>query len=129
VDVETSNAIMAEAAAVLSEIKSRGMVAIVYKNSAEIVDKHCKKCGGEGWLWGYELENPPEVPYGYDDTRYSCDSEIHHISNELRKLSKVNEKAVSEIDLLKAENELLRESLKSSNNAMMQLEKLLDGRH
>lgn len=29
-------------------------------------------CGGEGWLWGHELRNPPEV---VTDTRYSCDRE------------------------------------------------------
>ena len=34
----------------------------------------CLKCGGEGWLWGYELDDPD--PDTYDDgmTRYTCDA-------------------------------------------------------
>jgi predicted ATPase len=34
--------------------------------------KECEKCGGAGWVWGYELENPTEDDYN-NDTRYSCD--------------------------------------------------------
>lgn len=36
----------------------------------------CEKCNGEGWLWGYELEeySPPENFNGIDDTQYSCDA-------------------------------------------------------
>jgi hypothetical protein len=39
----------------------------------------CEKCGGEGWLWWFELDNydGPAVTGPNDDTRYSCDGEAH----------------------------------------------------
>jgi len=45
----------------------------------------CKKCGGEGWLWGHELDNPPgdEAPKP-DDTRYSCDGDACKAAGVLR---------------------------------------------
>lgn len=35
----------------------------------------CPKCDGEGWLWGFELENPPDLPpfHPARDQRYACD--------------------------------------------------------
>ena len=32
-------------------------------------------CGGEGWLWGYELQNPSNETLAARDARYSCDRE------------------------------------------------------
>ena len=35
----------------------------------------CEKCGGEGWVWWYELDTyyGPAIETGEDDTRYTCD--------------------------------------------------------
>lgn len=33
----------------------------------------CKKCGGAGWVWGRELDDPSEDTYQDDMTKYSCD--------------------------------------------------------
>jgi len=37
--------------------------------------KECPKCGGEGWLWRYDLDeySGPALETGQDDTRYLCD--------------------------------------------------------
>lgn len=32
----------------------------------------CSQCDGEGWVWGHEMDDPPDVPQP-DDTRYTCD--------------------------------------------------------
>lgn len=37
----------------------------------------CKKCGGAGWLWAYELDSYHGDNPCYDDTRYSCDDPLH----------------------------------------------------
>jgi hypothetical protein len=36
----------------------------------------CTKCGGEGWLWWFELDeySGPATETGEDDTQYSCDA-------------------------------------------------------
>lgn len=36
-------------------------------------EKKCEKCGGEGWLWGKELDNPTEDTYSDSMTKYTCD--------------------------------------------------------
>lgn len=50
------------------------------------VTKHCPKCNGAGWLWDYELDEPTgrDPSYGPDDTRYSCDGDLHEIVRTLR---------------------------------------------
>ncbi len=41
----------------------------------------CPKCGGEGWLWGYELDDYEHPHPGQsDDTRYSCDGVVCKIA-------------------------------------------------
>ena len=44
------------------------------REAASAAKSSCVKCGGDGWQWGYELDEPPgdEAPRP-DDTRYSCD--------------------------------------------------------
>lgn len=36
--------------------------------------KPCWKCGGAGWVWGHELNNPSVDTIADTQTRYSCDS-------------------------------------------------------
>lgn len=40
-----------------------------------MTEEICEKCSGEGWLWGYELDEY-EMPEGciWDDNRYPCDA-------------------------------------------------------
>ena len=33
----------------------------------------CPKCGGEGWIWGYEIVNGSEDTWNDSMTRYTCD--------------------------------------------------------
>ena len=40
-------------------------------------DLWCRKCGGAGWLWGYELDEPDEDTAVDTMTKYSCDGEGH----------------------------------------------------
>jgi len=54
--------------------------------AADKLSSMCPKCGGEGWLWGHELVEPPDVE-GHDDTRYSCDSEVHEYAAAIRNLT------------------------------------------
>lgn len=56
-----------------------------WEKAADKVSSMCPKCDGEGWLWGYELAEPPDVE-GHDDTRYSCDSEVHEYAAAIRAL-------------------------------------------
>jgi hypothetical protein len=59
--------------------------------AADMLSSMCPKCGGEGWLWGHELVEPPDVE-GYDDTRYSCDSEVHEYAAAIRALTPPEDK-------------------------------------
>lgn len=40
---------------------------------AEAVAYCCPHCGGEGWLWGYELKNANDETRQDDQTQYTCD--------------------------------------------------------
>jgi hypothetical protein len=46
----------------------------------------CPKCDGAGWLWGHELIVTQDVE-GTDDTKYSCDSEVHEYADSIRALA------------------------------------------
>ena len=50
--------------------------------AAKHVAAKCPKCGGEGWIWGPELDDyDPPQPGMADDTKYSCDGDLHiHIA-------------------------------------------------
>jgi len=48
------------------------LVPIDDKSFPEDLKTNCNKCGGEGWLWDYELDDPPEDIY-QTDNRYTCD--------------------------------------------------------
>ena len=57
---------------VLSAVQPTREMAL--REAASAAKSSCVKCGGDGWQWGYELDDPPgdEAPRP-DDTRYSCD--------------------------------------------------------
>jgi hypothetical protein len=38
-----------------------------------MIDEVCSKCGGAGWLWGYELDSPDDDTVNDTMTQYSCD--------------------------------------------------------
>lgn len=33
----------------------------------------CEKCGGAGWVWGFELHNPSSDTLNDTMTKYRCD--------------------------------------------------------
>lgn len=56
-------------AKLIAEAEARGM-----ELAAATIKAQCEKCGGEGWLWGHELDDYEHPHPGHpDDTRYSCD--------------------------------------------------------
>lgn len=70
-DIDRLTAAQAEIArltAALATARGDGM-----RESANILQDGCEKCGGAGWLWGHEKDCPPEVDQYPDDTKYSCD--------------------------------------------------------
>ena len=54
--------------------------------AADDAESKCPKCDGEGWLWGYELDDPPDTG-SHDDTRYSCDGRTHRDASRIRALT------------------------------------------
>jgi hypothetical protein len=76
-DLETIEAALA-ALTPASDGRAEGL-----REAADIVAKLCQKCGGEGWIWGHELDDPPDVT-GHDDTRYSCDADPHKQADAIR---------------------------------------------
>jgi hypothetical protein len=70
-------------------------VAEAYADAARKVSSMCPKCGGDGWLWGHELVVTPDVE-GTDDTKYSCDSEVHdYAAAILARTAEVGEPAMT----------------------------------
>jgi len=46
------------------------------REAAKTASARCRKCSGEGWLWGAELDSYSHPHVGMsDDTRYSCDGD------------------------------------------------------
>lgn len=60
--------------------------------------KHPESCGGEGWLWGHELEQPEETP---TDTRYLCDREWPRHPTDVDRISKLEAALRSLIDRIR----------------------------
>jgi hypothetical protein len=79
--IDVARAALAMPATVNRASWEAGRDAAAYKLSSM-----CQKCGGEGWLWGNELDVLPDVE-GHDDTRYSCDSEVHDYAAAIRNLT------------------------------------------
>lgn len=59
---------------ILYEICARYYIYIKQKKQ-EKINTGCNKCGGEGWLWAFELDRyyGDLVDVSCDDTRYPCD--------------------------------------------------------
>ncbi len=74
--IKDLNGMLDEALAEGSKYASSWMTdrEMALRDAASAAKSSCVKCGGDGWQWGYELDDPPgdEAPRP-DDTRYSCD--------------------------------------------------------
>lgn len=56
------------------------------EEAAKKICSMCEKCSGAGWLWGHELDCPPENVTQPDDTRYLCDGDWHKGEAAIRAL-------------------------------------------
>lgn len=80
------------------------LVAAAYEDAAQKVQARCPKCGGEGWVWGHELEAYTHPHPGQaDDTKYSCDGIECSIAAAIR--ARVPADARAALDRIKAEAE------------------------
>ena len=53
-------------------------------STANRARKKCEKCGGAGWLWGRELEDPSDETFADTMTHYMCDDLEHDWNQEPR---------------------------------------------
>lgn len=70
------------------EAERDALIAGAYEAAAKSIEGECEKCGGNGWLWGPELDEY-ECPHpgATDDTRYSCDGQAHKQTEAIRALT------------------------------------------